>query len=74
MPEAKQIEVVFIIDGENAKIAPVKTGISNDTDIEVISGVEEGQQVVIGSYRAISKTLKDGSLVKVAEKGGKNKK
>ncbi|MBD3290039.1 efflux RND transporter periplasmic adaptor subunit [candidate division KSB1 bacterium] len=66
--EDKMIEVVFIVKGENADIVPVETGISNDTDIEIKSGLEEGQKVVIGSYRAISKTLKDESLVKVTDK------
>lgn len=62
------IEVVFVVDNEYVKIVPVKTGISNDSDMEIISGVEEGTEVVIGSYRAISKTLKDGSLIKISKK------
>jgi len=66
--EDKMIEVVFVVEGENAKIVPVKTGISNDTDMEIISGLEEDMQVVTGSYRAISKTLKNGSLVKISKK------
>ncbi len=66
--DKKMIEVVFVVEDETAKTVPVKTGISNDTDIEIKSGLEEGQKIVIGSYRAISKTLKDESLVKVADK------
>lgn len=66
--EEKMVEIVFVVEGEHAKIAPVKTGISNDTDMEIMSGLEEGMQVVIGSYRAISKTLKDGSLVKISKR------
>lgn len=69
--EDEMTEVVFIVEGENAKLIAVKTGISNDTDIEIKSGLEENMQVVIGSYRAISKTLKDGSLVKITKKKGK---
>lgn len=61
-------EVVFVIEGENADIKPVETGISDDTNIEIKSGLEEGMQVVSGSYRAISKTLKDGSLVKISKR------
>ncbi|MBN2010824.1 efflux RND transporter periplasmic adaptor subunit [candidate division KSB1 bacterium] len=72
-PEEKQLEVVFVVDGDQARIVPVETGISNDTDIEIKTGLEEGQKVVIGSYRAISKTLKNGSPVKISEKN-ENKK
>jgi HlyD family secretion protein len=61
------IEIVFVVEDGVAKIVPVKTGISGDTDIEVVSGLEEGQQVVIGSYRALSKLLKEGSTVKITD-------
>ncbi len=71
--EDKMIEVVFVVEGENVKIMPVKTGISNDTDMEIISGLEEDMQVVTGSYRAISKTLKNGSLVRISKKQEKVK-
>ena len=72
-PDDKLKEVVFIVEGENAKMKPVETGISNDTDIEIKNGLEEGMKVVIGSYRAISKTLKEGSLVKVSQGRGESK-
>jgi len=68
--EAEMLEVVFVVKGDTAKIIPVTTGISNDTDIEIVNGVEQEMQVVVGSYRAISKTLKDGSLVKVSSTKG----
>ena len=61
------VECVFIVQDGIAKIAPVKTGISSDTDIEIVSGVEEGQMVVTGSYRVLSKTLKDGDKVKITK-------
>ncbi|MEE4311126.1 MAG: efflux RND transporter periplasmic adaptor subunit, partial [candidate division KSB1 bacterium] len=61
-------EVVFVIEGEYADIKPVETGISDDTNIEITGGLEEGMKVVSGSYRAISKTLKDGSLVKISKR------
>ncbi|MDZ7330723.1 MAG: efflux RND transporter periplasmic adaptor subunit [candidate division KSB1 bacterium] len=62
------VEVVFVVDNKVAKIVPVKTGISSDTEIEIISGLEEGQTIVAGSYRALSKLLKHGSIVKVSDK------
>jgi len=61
----KQIEVVFVVEGGVAKMRPVVTGISSETDIEILSGVKEGEQVVTGSYRVLSKELKDGTPVKV---------
>jgi len=64
----EMLEVVFVVKDGVARIVPVKTGISSDTDIEIVSGLKEGQEVVTGSYRALSKTLKDGSRVKITEK------
>jgi HlyD family secretion protein len=61
----KQNEVVFVVDNSVAKIAHVKTGISDDNNIEIMSGLEDGQSVVSGSYKALSKLLKDGSQVKI---------
>jgi HlyD family secretion protein len=65
--EDEFVECVFIIEDGVAKISPVKTGISSDTYIEIISGVKEGQMVVTGSYRVLSKTLEDGSRVKISK-------
>lgn len=58
-------EVVFIIKDNLAKVVPVETGISDDTHIEIISGLEGGETVVSGSYRAISKELEDGTKVSI---------
>ncbi|MBC7186868.1 MAG: efflux RND transporter periplasmic adaptor subunit [Calditrichaeota bacterium] len=62
----KQIEVVFVVEGGVAKMRPVVTGISSETDIEIVSGVSEGEQVVTGSYRVLSKELKNGAAVKIS--------
>ena len=59
----KQIEVVFIMDGDHVKMVPVKIGISDDGYWEVTDGVEEGQEVVSGGYHAISHDLEDGKKV-----------
>lgn len=61
----KPKEVVFIIDNGQAKKKEVKTGISNDTYIEITEGLEEGEEVVKGSFKAITKDLEDGTKVKV---------
>jgi len=63
-------EVVFLVDGGNAKMVVVETGISDDNYLEIIKGVEEGDEVVSGSYRVISRELEDGSIVRVEEKRG----
>jgi len=62
-------QVVFIVDNSIAKMVDVKTGISDDANIEIISGLEEGQKVVSGSFKAISRDLKEGNQVKTKEEG-----
>ncbi|MCU0287740.1 MAG: efflux RND transporter periplasmic adaptor subunit, partial [Acidobacteria bacterium] len=59
----KPQEVVFIINNQSAVMKPVKTGISDDNYIEVSEGLKEGDEVISGSYKAISKELKDGAKV-----------
>ncbi|MEO8666157.1 MAG: efflux RND transporter periplasmic adaptor subunit [Ignavibacteria bacterium] len=61
----KPKELIFIIDNNMAKKEGVKTGISDDTYIEIVEGVQEGQEVVKGSFKAINKELEEGTKVKV---------
>lgn len=61
----KPQEVVFVIRNGLARKVPVEIGISSDTHIEIIDGIEEGMDVVTGSYRAISRELNDSSQVRV---------
>ena len=61
----KPIEVVFAKEGDAAKMIPVKTGISDNDYFEIISGVNEGQEIIAGGYKAISKDLEDGKKVVV---------
>jgi len=61
-------EVVFIVNDGKAKVVPVKTGISDDNYLEIKEGLEGGESVVSGSYRAISRELEDGSKVRVDNK------
>ncbi|MCK6606335.1 MAG: efflux RND transporter periplasmic adaptor subunit [Ignavibacteriaceae bacterium] len=63
-------EIVFSVEGGKAKIIKVETGISDDNYIEIKSGLSEGTEIVSGSYKAISRELKEGSLVKVESNGG----
>jgi len=62
-------EVVFVVSDGIAKVVPVETGISDDTNIEIIAGLQEGDVVVSGSYKAISRELEDGSQVKATKSG-----
>jgi HlyD family secretion protein len=59
------VQVVFVIDNGVAHAKQVKTGIQSDTHIELLEGVAAAEQVVTGSYRAISRDLKEGAKVKV---------
>lgn len=57
-------EIVFINDGGKAKIAEVKTGISDFENIEILSGLKSGQEIIAGPFNAVSKNLKAGDLIK----------
>ncbi len=62
-------EIVFLSKNGKAKSVDVETGISDDNNIEVKSGLKVGEEVVTGPYRAISKDLHDGSNIRVEKKG-----
>jgi HlyD family secretion protein len=57
------VEIVWIVAVETAEARQVTTGIQGDSYIEIIDGLEQGEQVVVGSYRAISRDLEDGTAV-----------
>ena len=69
--EDEQIEVVFINDGGVAKMVPVETGISDFENIQVLSGVNQGQEVISGPFSAVSKRLNDGDLISIQGKDRK---
>jgi HlyD family secretion protein len=69
MMNKKPKEVVFLVNSGKAKLVVVETGISDDNYLEIKSGLKEGDEVVSGSYRAISRELNDGSVVRVDQKG-----
>ena len=66
--KAKVKEYVFVLDGTKVKQVEVKTGIQNDENITILSGLKAGQKVISAPYSAISKTLKNGTLVEVVDK------
>jgi HlyD family secretion protein len=60
----EEITGVFVIVNQKAEFRKVGTGITGATDIEVLSGVQPGEQIVVGSYQAI-RTMRPGSRVQV---------
>ncbi len=55
--------VIFIVEDGVARMQEVETGISDDTHIMLVGAIEEGQQVVTGSYRILSRVLQDNDRV-----------
>ena len=63
-----EAEVVFVCVNDVITIKQVKTGIQDDKFIQILSGINEHDEIVIGPYSAISKTLKVGDKVKKVSK------
>jgi HlyD family secretion protein len=61
--------VVFVKNGDTVRMQKVETGISDTTYVEVKKGVRPGDEVVSGSYTAISRRLKDGARVAIEKQG-----
>jgi HlyD family secretion protein len=59
------VEVVFGIEKGTAVARQVTTGIQSEDRIEILSGLREGDEVVSGSYRAISKDLANGAAIRI---------
>src|SRR6202790_192948 len=66
----EEIQGVFVIRNKKAEFVPVDTGISGTTDIEVTKGVQEGDEVITGSYKVL-RTLKPGTSVKIDNSASK---
>ncbi len=60
----KPVDVVFVVKGEHVEAVPVKIGICDDNYWEITDGLTNGEEIVSGGYRAISRDLNDGSKVK----------
>ena len=59
----KKLECVFVKVGNKAKIRIVKTGIQDDTNIEITSGLKKGDVVIVGPYTTVTKDLNSGDSV-----------
>jgi HlyD family secretion protein len=67
-------EIVFVAQGDRVKKQKVKTGISDDTHIEIIEGLKGGEEVVTGGYKAISRELDEQKKVRREDPEEKKKK
>ncbi|HEY3442579.1 MAG TPA: efflux RND transporter periplasmic adaptor subunit [Paludibaculum sp.] len=65
--DKEELQGVFVVKGEKAEFREVKTGITGATDIEVLSGVKDGEEIITGSYKII-RTLRNQAKVKVDNK------
>jgi|SRR5271168_564627 len=63
-PKKDEVQGVFVINGKKAFFRPVETGITGVTDIEITKGLQQGDEIVVGSYKAL-RTLKPESSVKI---------
>lgn len=70
----KKFECVFVKVGNKAKIRVIKTGIQDDTNIEVLSGLKKGDVVITGPYTTVSKDLNSGDKVSLKTDKDKEKK
>lgn len=68
-PSEKKFECVFVKNGNKAKIRIIKTGIQDDTNIEVLSGLKKGDEIIVGPYTTVTKDLNSGDVIFVPLKG-----
>jgi len=62
--DKSEIQGVFVVRNHKAEFVPASTGIAGTTDIEVLQGIKEGDEIVTGSYKVL-RTLRPGASVKV---------
>lgn len=65
-----KFECVFVKNNDEAKLRVVKTGIQDDTNIEILSGLKAGDEIIIGPYNVVSKTLNSGDKIEVKKSAG----
>ena len=65
-----EVQGVFVIRDKKAQFVPVQTGITGTTDIEVLSGLTQGDEIVTGSYKVL-RTVKPGTSVKIDNSAAK---
>jgi HlyD family secretion protein len=63
----EEVQGVFVVRGDKAEFVKVETGITGTTDIEVLGGLKEGDEIITGSYKVI-RTLRNEAKIKVDNK------
>jgi HlyD family secretion protein len=66
--DEKITEYVFLVEDGKTRMVAVKSGIQDNTYIQITEGLEEGQEVITGPYRAVSRTLENRQAVEVVSK------
>jgi len=61
----EKFECVFVKNGDEAKLRVVTTGIQDDSNIEILTGLEPGDEVITGPYNTVTKLLKSGDKVEI---------
>ena len=59
--------MVFVKNGEKAALRVIKTGIQDDSNIEVLTGLIEGDEVITGPYNTVTKSLKCDDLIDIKQ-------
>ena len=67
----EKFEAVYVKEGDEAKLRVVKTGIQDESNIEILSGLKEGETVITGPYTTVTKLLKQGDKVEVSSNSKK---
>jgi HlyD family secretion protein len=62
---------LFVIENGVARVRPVETGLASESEIEITRGLKDGEKVVEGTYRILSRELSDGKTVTEAKPGAK---
>jgi len=70
--DGKMIDTVFVLDGDRAKVTPVKTGISDGMKTEITEGLEYDQVIIVGHYEVL-RNLDDGDVVQAVISEGEEK-
>lgn len=63
----KALEIVFVVEGDKVRQQPVQIGISDETHWEIVEGLKEGEEIVTGGFKAVTRELEDGRRIR---KGG----
>jgi HlyD family secretion protein len=64
----KPVDVVFVVEGDHVEARRVRTGISSDTEVEVIEGLTGKEEIVVAPYKALAKDLLPGSPIRISRR------